>query len=121
MSVRQLLALLFAVASAAATAQQNPKVELIKQPCVAANAIRVAVFSNGRVEVDGKATPLGQVKQSLKGRASSASEVCLHRQNPEAPEPHPNMMQVLEALVELRVPIAFYWDADFQQRVAFKQ
>lgn len=102
---------------ATAQAQRNPSVELVAQPCVAIQSLRVAVFADGRVQLNGKLIPVDQFAASAKLSASNAKEVCLHRQNPEATEPHPNMMVVLDGLVKLNLPIAFYWDAQFQKRV----
>jgi hypothetical protein len=33
---------------------------------------------------------------------------------------HPNMLKVLDAIIELKLPVALYWDASCQKRVAFK-
>ena len=99
--------------------QAAPKVELVNQVCPP-SGIRVAVFSNGNIQINGALVNLPQVSSVLRTAAPRAKEVCVHRENPDAPEPHPNMLKVLDAIIELKLPVAFYWDAEFQKRVAFK-
>ena len=123
--LRPTLLLLFALAMSTAPdssfSQQQPKVELVDQPCVPGQAMRVAVFADGRIEFNGRPVAVDQLRNAAAAAvAAGAREVCVHRQNPEAPEPHPNMLVVLESLITTRLPIAFYWDAAFRKRVAFK-
>jgi biopolymer transport protein ExbD len=91
----------------------------VDKPCPA-GGIRVAVFADGKIRVDDKPVNVNEVSSTLRGLARSATEVCLHRENPDAPEPHPNMLKVLDAIVALKLPIAFYFDAAFQRRVALE-
>jgi hypothetical protein len=97
----------------------QPRIRLVDKPCPA-GGIRVAVFADGKIRVDDKPVNVNEVSSTLRGLARSATEVCLHRENPDAPEPHPNMLKVLDAIVALKLPIAFYFDAAFQRRVALE-
>ncbi|MCV2371403.1 hypothetical protein [Roseateles oligotrophus] len=103
-----------------AIAQSQPSVDLVAQPCPSRHAMRVAVLADGRIELNGKTVPVSQFAALAKLGTSGVKQVCLHRQDPEAAEPHPSMMVVLDALMKLTLPIAFYWDAQFQKRVVFK-
>jgi hypothetical protein len=112
---------LLGLAPSISLSQQAPRVELIDQPCRKLLAVRISVFADGRIEVDGKPTVLEQVRPTLQERAATVIEVCIHRENPSAPEPHPNMLRVLDEVVEKQLPVAFYWDSAFKKRVAFKE
>jgi hypothetical protein len=99
--------------------QPAHRAQLVNQSCPS-SGIRVAVFANGTIQVNGAPVKLPQFASVLGALAAGATAVCLHRQNPDAPEPHPNMLKVLDAVIALKLPVAFYWDPGFQKRVSFK-
>jgi len=114
---------LFAILAGAhvmAPAQPKSQVELVDKPCPE-TGVRVAVFANGRIEINGSALDVSQLPSTFERLAPAATEVCVHRQDPEAAEPHPNMLKVLDAVIRHRLPISFYRDASFRRRVVFKQ
>jgi biopolymer transport protein ExbD len=121
--MRTLIALMVFTAMATplqAKAQvNNPKVELVHQPCDKTTAARVFVSADGVVSLNGNATPIGSLLAAL--MKLSIQSVCYSRENPQAPEPHPVALQALDAIMQLKLPVAFYWDADFQQRVHIKR
>lgn len=71
--------------------------------------------------MNGKATQVKDIRRELAAVAGNNSVVCLHRENPQAAEPHPNMLKVLDAVIERKLSVAFFWDASFQKRVSFKE
>ena len=111
---------LFLVGYSLANAADNPKVELVDQSCPP-GAIRIAVFSQGRVEVNGREAAVADIPQKLDQLMKYGSVVCVHREHPESAEPHPNMIKVLDMVIARKLPVAFYWDAKFQKRVVFKE
>lgn len=102
-----------------ASAQTSMDVALVKNSCSATSGVRVAVFENGAVQVNGNAVAIGEHNAALNLASRSAREICIYREHPEADEPHPIMYKVLDILVGLKLPIAFYWDATFETQVQF--
>jgi hypothetical protein len=97
----------------------QPKIQLVNRPCPSVG-IRVAVFADGKIRINDAPVNVENVSSTLRGLARTATEVCLHRENPQAAEPHPNMFKVLDAIMALKLPVAFYFDAAFRNRVAFE-
>jgi len=119
-AVLAVLLLFTSVAIPQAHAQQeNPEIELVNQPCDIKTAARVFVSAVGVVSLNGKVITIDSLLVAL--QKLPIRSVCYSRENPEAFEPHPFALDVLGAVRELKLPIAFYWDADFQQRVHFKE
>jgi hypothetical protein len=93
-----------------AHAEPNPQVELANKPCPE-TGIRITVFADGRIELNGRQLDVSHVPSTLERLVPAATEFCIHRQHPEAAEPHPNMLKVLDAVTKYQRPVAFYWDA----------
>jgi hypothetical protein len=99
----------------------KPEVTLIDQPCPAAAGIRIGVFYDGRVEINGTSISTASLSSRLDDLRRPDSLICLHRETPEAEEPPPNMFPVLNAVIARKLPVAFFWDAAFKRRVVFKE
>lgn len=99
----------------------KPKVELVDQPCPASSGIRIGVFYDGRLEVNGRSISTATLSRRLDELRRSESVICLHRESPELEDPPPNMFLVIDAIVSRKLPVAFFWDAKFQKRVVFKE
>ena len=124
MLIRKISTLLIATAvtiCAAAFAQQAvPKIELISSPCSSKTAARVGVFFSGVTQLNGKPVSLQELTAALKEK-SRVTEVCYHRERPESEDAPKQTEQVLNAIIQERLPVSFYWDAQFQKRVHFKE
>tara|TARA_R110000764_G_scaffold142277_1_gene230293 strand:+ start:523 stop:894 length:372 start_codon:yes stop_codon:yes gene_type:complete len=99
----------------------NPEIELVRQPCDPGTSARVFVAADGTVSLNRAVVAVEALPAALKKLQPTINVVCYSRENPEAFEPHPAALEALDAITELRLPVALYWDAGFQQRVHFKQ
>jgi hypothetical protein len=108
-----------AITSYVAAQGVGPQVELVHQPCDTKTSARVFVSAKGVVSLNGAVTPIEALLPAL--QKLHIQDVCYSRENPQEIEPHPVALKALNALMQLKLPIAFYWDAAFQERVHFKQ
>ena len=108
-----------AITSYVAAQGVGPQVELVHQPCDTKTSARVFVSAKGVVSLNGIVTPIDALLPAL--QKLHIQEVCYSRENPQAFEPHPVALKALDAVTRLKLPIAFYWDAAFQERVHFKR
>ncbi|MEM9482339.1 MAG: hypothetical protein AAGA83_01460, partial [Cyanobacteria bacterium P01_F01_bin.116] len=72
--------------------------------------IEVAVFRDGRVEIDGNKLDLEAAIVTLK--ATSDETVYYYREAPQE-EPHPNAMKLIEAVIESGLSLTFSSEPDF--------
>ena len=81
---------------------------------------KIAVLNSGDVFLDGRQIPVEDVENEISKLGNSIEGFWYHRESPDAAEPHPNAMKVIEILAARRLPIAFYLDREFTQRMKFK-
>ena len=113
--------LCLSVAAVTAIAQQAaPKIELLPKPCAGKTSAKIAVFFSGVTHLNGKAISVRELSKALKDK-SNFTEVCYYRERPESEAAPPQTEQVLNAVIQERLPVAFYWDARFQKLVSFKE
>ncbi len=93
---------------------------MLAKPCTEKAAAKVAVFFSGVTQLNGKPVSLAELSAALKDK-KKVTVVCYHRERPEAEATPPQTEQVLNAVIQERLPISFYWDAQFQKLVSFKQ
>jgi len=93
---------------------------LADKPCPS-NFIQIAIFSQGRVEVNGHEASVAAVVHGLERLTGSGVTVCLHREHPKGPwvaEPWPkDTIEIRDAIVRSMLRGAIYWDAKFQKLV----
>lgn len=86
-------------------------------PSVAEKRIlKVAVFADGRITVDGSATTLEALRDSLKRLASDKGEVWYYREAGQS-EPPPQAMAVMQAVVDNQLPIRLSTKPDYSDAV----
>ena len=116
------IALVFSLSLFSSTilAQQTaPKIELLAKPCTEVSAAKIAVFFSGVIQLNGMPVSVAELSTALQDK-KKVTAVCYYRERPEAEATPPQMEQVLNAVIQQRLPISFYWDAQFQKLVSFK-
>jgi hypothetical protein len=78
--------------------------------------VKIAVFADGRITVDGTAATLDAVRTSLKQLAGNDGEVWYYRETGEQ-EPPPQAMAVIQAIVEHQLPITLSTKPDYSDAV----
>ena len=112
--------LLFSVGTTYAAGNESPDVELVNTPCSKQSAVSVSFSADSIIMLNGKAVSLEGLSKALSKLPATVKEVCYNRANPESYEPPPIAMKALEKIMATRLPVSFYWDANFQKRVVFK-
>lgn len=113
--------LCLSMAAITAIAQQAvPKIELLSKPCSEKTSAKIAVFFSGVTHLNGKPIFVPELSKALKDK-SKFTEVCYYRERPESAAAPPQTEQVLNAVIQERLPVAFYWDFQFQKLVSFKE
>lgn len=100
--------------------QAAPKIELLSKPCAGKTSAKIAVLFSGVTHLNGKVISVPELSKALKDK-SKFTEVCYYRERPESEAAPQQTEQVLNAVIQERLPVAFYWDALFQKLVSFKQ
>jgi hypothetical protein len=100
--------------------QAAPKIELLPIPCTGKTSAKVAVFFSGVTQLNGKPVSLQELSNALKDK-TKVTEVCYHRERPQSDAAPTQTEQVLNAIIQERLPVAFYWDAQFLKRVSLKE
>lgn len=96
-------------------------VDLVRAPCPSQTGIRIGLFYDGRLEVNGISISTAALSRKLEELDSAGSTICFHRERPESDEWIPNSRYVLDALSKRKSrPTVFFWDAEFQVRMIFK-
>jgi hypothetical protein len=86
-------------------------------PASAAERIaRVAVFSSGAVQLDGRPTTLPVLDDELKKLKADSGVVWYHRQNP-ASEPPPQGTAVIQLIIKHQLPVSMSTKPDFSDYV----
>jgi len=107
-------------ASASFAQRAAPKVELLSVPCSGKTSAKVAVFFSGVTQLNGKPVSLQELSSALKDK-TKVTEVCYHRERPESEAAPAQAEQVLNAIIQERLPVAFYWDAQFLKQVSLRE
>lgn len=82
----------------------------------AAPKVKIWVSANGDIELDGSSKSLDEVRVALTELAKNSGVVLYGRDAPEG-EPHPTAMQVMEIVVQKRLPIRMSTKRDFSDAV----
>jgi hypothetical protein len=77
-----------------------------------AKKLRIWVFADGTIELDGKAAELSIVRGALEELAQKSGAVLYGRESP-GDEPHPNAMQIIKWVVANELPIRLCKERDF--------
>ena len=99
------------------------KQEEAKKPLDPATVVRIALFRDGRIEVDGAPTEPEQVGAKLKSAAASKKSVVYYREDAEfglSAQQKGAMPAILGAVAENLLPIRFSLSPDFSDTVADK-
>lgn len=80
-------------------------------PCPATGA-RIFVTSAGIVSLNGSAIEVGALRDALAALSPTPTVVCYSRDD-AAGEPSPAATQAVDAIIQLRLPVAFYTDGTF--------
>jgi hypothetical protein len=82
----------------------------------AERVVRVAVFSSGTVQLDGRPTTLGALDGELRKLKAEGGVVWYHRENP-ASEPPPQGTAVIQMIINHRLPVSMSSKPDFSDYV----
>ena len=77
---------------------------------------KVAVFSSGAVQLDGRPTTLPALDEELKKLKTDNGVVWYHRQNP-ASEPPPQGTAVIQMIIKHKLPVSMSARPDFSDYV----
>jgi hypothetical protein len=91
-----------------------------KKPLDLTEVIRIALYRDGRIEVDGAATEAEQVGDKLKSAAASKKTVLYYREDAEyglSPQQKGAMPAILGAVAEHQLPIRLSINPDFSDAV----
>lgn len=78
--------------------------------------LKVAVLADGRITVDGLAATIESLRVSLKRLAEQKGVVWYYRESSQA-EPPPQAMQVMQAVVENRLPLRLSSRPDYSDAI----
>jgi len=78
--------------------------------------LKLAVMSDGRITVDGEPQTIESVRESLKQLAEERGVVWYYREAAAA-EPPPEAMQVMEAIIENRLPVRLSSRPDYSDEI----
>jgi hypothetical protein len=81
--------------------------------------VRIYVNAGGVITVNGNIVSAANLNHSLQSLKPTPTEVWYSRANVQG-EPPPGGMAVMEAIVALRLPVAFYTDETFKTRVKLR-
>ena len=109
-----------AYAPASLAQKAAPKIELLSVPCSGKTSAKIAVFFSGVTQLNGKTVSLQELSNALKDK-TKVTEVCYHRERPDSEAAPTQTEQVLNVIIQERLPVAFYRDAQFLKRVSFKE
>jgi hypothetical protein len=78
--------------------------------------LKVAVYRDGKVEVDGAAMSVEDATRTIKATAGSETSVYYYREAGEE-DPHPNASKIIAAVVGANLPISLSSQPDFSTYV----
>ena len=95
--------------------------DLVRAPCPSQTGIKIGLFYDGRLEVNGTSISTASLSRKLDELERDGSTICVHRERPGSNEWLPNSRYVLDALLKRKSrPAVFFWDPEFQVRMVFK-
>ncbi len=74
--------------------------------------LKVSVLRDGRVLVEGEESTLEEIEQRFKGLKSVDGVVWYYREGADE-EPHPIASEVIQLVINERLPIALFNESDF--------
>jgi hypothetical protein len=80
------------------------------------SGVRIYVDDRGVITVNGQIVRPADLRQALASLKPPPTEVCYSRAKPQG-EPPPEATVAIEAIIALRLPVAFYTDGTFRKRV----
>lgn len=81
-----------------------------------APVLKIAVFMDGRLTVDGKAATVQELRESLRSLSEKHGEVWYYREAGQQ-DPPPVAMEVLRAVVDARLPIRLSSRPDYSDSI----
>jgi hypothetical protein len=81
------------------------------------NGARVFLTAKGIVSLNGKIIEVAKLKAALGSLTPRPPVICYSRQS-DRREPHSSMVEVLDAIISTGIPIGFFTDGTFEERVA---
>jgi hypothetical protein len=78
--------------------------------------VKIAVFADGRLTVDGSAATVESLRASLKHTTETHGTVWYYREGGQQ-EPPPVAMQVMQAIVEARLPVRLSSRPDYSDAI----
>jgi hypothetical protein len=92
-------------------------VALLAPPASGAERVaRIAVFSSGAVQLDGRPTTLAALDEELRKLKTEGGKVWYHRENP-ATEPPPQGTAVIQMIIKHQLPVSMSAKPDFSDYV----
>jgi hypothetical protein len=83
---------------------------------VAERVAKVAVSADGRVELDGSVASLEELRAAFAELSRADGVVWYYREAADA-EPHPLAMEVVQAIIDARLPVSMSTKPDFSDVV----
>jgi hypothetical protein len=78
---------------------------------------KIVVTEQGAVYLNEREVPIDDLEAEVRELGNSIDCFWYHRELPQADEPHPNALKVIEIMAGFELPIALYFDRQFTQRV----
>lgn len=78
--------------------------------------LKVAVYRDGKVEIDGAAMSIDDATQRIGAAAGSQASVYYYREAGEE-EPHPNASKIIAAVIGAKLPVSLSSKPDFSTYV----
>jgi hypothetical protein len=82
----------------------------------ASKILKVAVYRDGKVVIDGAALSIEDAARHIGAAADSETSIFYYREAGEE-EPHPNASKIIAAVVEAKLPISLSSEPDFSTYV----
>jgi len=79
--------------------------------------LKIYVSKSGAVLLDGTPTAMGGVRDALAALSRKNGVVLYYRESPEEPEPHPVAKDVINLVIQNRLPIRVCRNSDFSDAV----
>jgi hypothetical protein len=107
-SRRRVALLLIIVSSVAVSCSQKPS----SADACPKTGVQVFVTATGVITLNAREVSVGALREALEAMNPPPSVVCYSREDP-AGEPHPTATEVVDVIIQLRLPAAFYTDSTF--------
>ena len=94
------------------TEAKETETVMTKEPGI----VKIAVFRNGSVEIDGQALAFDDAIATIQSASGSDTTVYYYREAPQE-EPHPNAMKIIETVIQAQLALTFSSEPDFSTMV----